>query len=242
MTKRKTEQLTEAEQAYNDRIARKYQEYEENFDLEGINAANDRALLNILINQEVIVESLQTQMSTIVIQGGVLSGDASDLKKLADLLRDATSTITSIQKTLGIDRKARRSEQEESPADYVKRLLESAKNFSDKKIKKLYCPRCNIMVGRYAPVHDHTEFSVAYQCSQCNKHIRASRKGKDVLFDVKDASWRRKYKAEVVLPKKASHRTYDEDLELEDLTLNPGEVDLQKDTVLELERDDDLST
>lgn len=232
---KKIDERSDAENEYKDRIDRKFKEYEENFDLDGINAANDRALLNILINQEVIVESLQEQMSTMVINGGVLTGDAGDLKKLADLLRDATQTITSIQKTLGIDRKARRAEQEESPADYVKKLLSASRSFADKKIKKLYCPRCKVMVGRYAAVHDHTEFSVAFQCSQCNKHIRANRKGKDVLFDVKDASWRKKYKAEIVPAKKTTTRTYDEELEMEELTINPGDTSLSDDVVLEPE-------
>jgi len=183
---------------FEDRFQARLREYGEFFNLDELNDANDRTLLHIMIRTELMIETFQADIQALMGKGA--ADNATSIKKLADLLRDATATITQLQRTLGIDRKSRRSEDVESVADYIKTLKQDAKSFMDKRLTKIYCPTCKVLVARLAPAHEHTAFTASFACSQCGKSVKVQRKGKDVFFDVKDADWRRKYRAEIVLP------------------------------------------
>lgn len=185
---------------FQDKVARKFAQYGKAFRVEDLNDANDLSTLTILIKTEVMVDDLQEQIQELMADDAI--ENATSIKKLADLLRDATGTITNLQRTLSIDRKTRKTEETSSVADYIRALKRDAHDFMDQRIIKVYCPECKVMVGRIYPVHTHTSFSVTFECSQCHKLIRARRAEQDVLFDVKDSSWRRKYSPEIIQPKK----------------------------------------
>jgi RNase P subunit RPR2 len=174
--------------------------YGEQFNIEDLNDANDRSLLHIMIKTELMIDDLQAQIQTLIDDNPV--ENATNIKKLADLLRDATNTITTLQRTLGIDRKSRRNENVDSPADYIKTLKSAAKEFVDKRLIRVYCPNCKILVARIAPVHKHTAFTLSVQCNQCGKAVRVRRDDRDVLFDIRDSEWRKKHRAEVVQPRR----------------------------------------
>lgn len=182
------------------RFSNKLADYAKNFDLESLNDANDKTLLTIMIKTELMIEDLQEQIQEKVVSGGL--DDATEIKKLFDLLRDATNTVSTLQKTLGIDRKSRKTEQSDSVAEYIRTLKSMAADFMERRLVKIYCPNCQIMVARFSAVHEHTAFAVQIQCNQCNKTVRARRSERDIWFDVKDSDWRKKYPAEIVHPKR----------------------------------------
>lgn len=181
------------EARYNERLA----EYHKVFDLEDINDANDRTLLRIMIRTELMIDDLQSQIEQLFKTD--LIENASDIKKIADLLKDATNNISGLQKTLGIDRKTRRGEESSSVAEYIRSLKSAAGEFYEGRITRVYCPSCKVAVGRFAPVHDHTAYVVSFQCSQCGKMVHRKREEKDYMFDIKDKDWR-KYRASVEQP------------------------------------------
>lgn len=184
---------------FEERLKQKMEEYAKVYDIGALNDANDKTTLLMLVQTEIMVEGLQEKIQTIIAEDPV--GQATDLKKLADLLRDATETITKLQRTLAIDRKSRKEEETGSVADYIKSIQSIAHDFIEKRIIKVYCQECKVMVGRFHPVHEHTAYSLQFECSQCGTMVKTSRKSKDYLFDVKDAEWRRKHRAEIVQPK-----------------------------------------
>lgn len=184
---------------FEEKFAKKLEQYAANFRIEDLNDANDKSLLNIMIKTEIMIDDLQQQIQELIEESSVTN--AANIKKLADLLRDATGTITTVQKTLAIDRKTRKQEETGSVADYIRTIRTAAKEFVDKRLVKVYCPNCNIMVMRFTPVHDHVAFTVSCKCHQCNKFIRARRDDRDIFYDVRDAEWRREFKAEVVQPR-----------------------------------------
>ncbi len=186
--------------SFEERFRLKLAEYSKAFRIEDLNDANDRSTLEIMLRTELMIEDLQEQIRDLM--GDNIVDNASNIKKLADLLRDSTTTITNLQKTLSIDRKTRKTEETASVADYIRALKRDAKEFMDQRIVRVYCPDCKIMVGRIYPVHDHTAFLCSFQCSQCNRPVRARREERDILFDIKDSAWRRKYKPEIIQPKK----------------------------------------
>jgi hypothetical protein len=188
---------------FTSRFNARLQMYGEHFNIEDLNDANDRTLLHIMIRTELMIEGFQAQVEQLMAED--LVNNATNIKKLADLLRDSTTSITNLQKTLGIDRKSRRSENVDSVADYIKALKANAQDFVEKRLIKVYCPDCKVMVARIAPVHKHTAFTFSSQCSQCGKAVRARRDDRDVLFDVRDSGWRKEHRAQIVQPKKLAN-------------------------------------
>ena len=76
----------------------------------------------------------------------------------------------------------------------------------------VYCPDCQVMVSRFIPVHEHTEFRTEWQCSQCKKFVVVNRKERDVFFDLReDSKWRKKYPIEIVQASKEDIIVQDED-------------------------------
>src|SRR4051812_47781485 len=175
--------------------------YREDYDIDALNSSNDKAMLMTLIRCEIILENVQDEITNITGGDSDFVEEADRLKKLFDIQRDMMTQITKAQQTLSIDRKTRKSEQTSSVAEYVRELKVEASRFLDKRLVRIYCPDCKVMVGRYAPVHDHTAFLVATECSQCGKSIRAHREARDIWFDIKDADWRSEYKSEIIQPK-----------------------------------------
>lgn len=185
----------------NKRFEERLAAYKRDYNVDDLNNSNDRALLYSLIGAELILEDLQDRMQQIVIEEDDLLEQAQELKRLSDLIRDTTNQVTTLQKTLSIDRKSRRQDQTNSVDEYIRQLKSDAYDFVNKRLIKIYCPDCKIMVARYSPVHDHTAFIVSTECSQCGKAVRANRDARDIWFDVKDADWRRQYPVEIVQPK-----------------------------------------
>lgn len=187
-------------QTFDEKLEAKRAAYAQVYRTDELNDANDASTLDMLLKTEIMISDLQQQIQELMAESSV--EQANNIKKLADLLRDATNTTTALQKTLSIDRKTRKSEETASVADYIRALKRDAHEFMEQRVIRVYCDACKVMVGRIFPVHDHTAFAASFECSQCHKLIRARREERDVLFDIRDKQWREKYKPEVIQPKK----------------------------------------
>lgn len=147
-----------------------------------------------------MLEALQAEVERIISSEDLID-KANEVKKLSDLIRDATENIMKIQRTLAIDRKTRKTDETDNFAGWLRGIKREAKKFVDDRLVKLYCPDCNVMIMRLSAVHDHTGFKVEAECSQCGKTARARREAKDIWFDLKkDAEWRRAHPVEIVPP------------------------------------------
>lgn len=196
-----------------ERIEQRFQAYKKDYDLDNLNSSNDLALLRTLIQSEIVLEDLQLRLFELV-QEGDLVENAAEIKKLSDLTRDMVLQNMKIQETLGIDRRSRRTN-EETPFDYIKKLKSAANAFLSRRLIRMYCTKCNVMVARFAPVHAHTGYEVKAQCSQCKEYVVLTREPRDPLFDIPDRSWRTE-RAEIVLPEDTQPlASFEEDYEID---------------------------
>lgn len=175
-------------------------EYSDKYDLETLNSPNDRANLEMLINNQVVVERLQSEMLKMT-EGSTLD-NLDTIKNIGNAMRDLIERNLQIERALALDRKTRKSENTDSIATYLVTLKVTAQNFLEKRLIKIYCPECKVLVARFAPVMEHTAFHFECQCSQCSKRIIMTRKAETegVFFDIKDYRWRKQYLYEVVQP------------------------------------------
>lgn len=189
---------------FQERLEERLEIYRKNFRIEDLNDANDKSLLHIMLKTELMIDDLQEEIQQLI--GDSAAEHASDIKKLADLLRDATTTISNLQRTLAIDRKSRKDEETSSVVDYLNSLKKAAAAFLEERLRRVSCPTCKVDVARFAPIHSHTAFSVSFQCSQCKQTIRVRRDEKDTMHDIppSDRLWREKHRAEVIPAKRTS--------------------------------------
>lgn len=186
------------------------------YDLSSLNSSNDKSNLEQLLRFTIANEDLANELNNLI--GGGASANVQDIVKISGAIDTLSTKCLALEKQLGIDRKTRRAENDvESVAEYIKELKLQSRDFLEQRLTKVYCPDCKVMVMRFAPVHEHTKFSVECECSQCGKMVRAKRDSKDVLFDIapKDRAWRQKHPVVIEHPKKnASDEVDSEDDEL----------------------------
>lgn len=197
------------------------QEYGQKYDIETLDSPNDKANLTMLINNQVIIERLQAEMLAVTEVSAV--DNIEEVKQIGNAMRDLIERNLQIERALALDRKTRKSENTDSLATYITDLKVNAQNFLEKRLIKVYCPDCKILLARFSPVMDHTAFHFETQCSQCSKRITASRKAasEGVLFDIKDYKWRKQYLYEVVQPETSEDKLIpetDEEVILSDAT------------------------
>lgn len=191
------------------------QDYSNKYDLETLSSPNDRANLEMLINNQVIIESIQTKLQELTEIDPVDNIDI--IQRLGSSLKDIIERNLQLERALALDRKTRNSSASESVADYIVNLKQFAQEFLDKRLVKLYCPSCQILLARFSIVHDHSPFELKVKCNQCNNDVISAREERDIFFDIKDSSWRKKYKYSVKRSKETSA---------------PDETDVEDDLIL----------
>jgi hypothetical protein len=215
---------------FEERFKKRLSDYRKFYRVEDLNDANDRTILEAMVRYELILETAHHNLAQVLEQAaekGNLIEKSMDIKKLSDMARNAMEQVIVSQRTLDIDRKSRRDEENTSIVDYIKSLKAMAAGFVEERMIKVFCPYCKVMTGRIAPVHKHTAFLCAFQCSQCGKMTRARRDEKDVFFDVKDAEWRKPHPVQIVHPKRTSLSKFAPD----DLTIQAASIQLEDEVV-----------
>lgn len=179
-----------------------YREFTDVYELGELANPNDKLNVKSYIRNQILIEKLQEAIDKELEAQNVLDNIGS-IKKLQDSLRDMSEQNLALERTLGIDRKSRKKDNQENITDYWNALMSKARDYLDSVVIRVYCPECQVMVGRVLPVHDHTSFRAEFQCSQCSKPIYVGRKERDVFFDIpeSDREWRRKYPVEIEKPR-----------------------------------------
>ena len=109
------------------------------------------------------------------------------VKDLNTALRDAVNSYTSLMATLGIDRKRRQSESEESVVSYLDKLKDQAKKIWVARLKVLKCKDCNMPLIKYyiyvtekgddksiaseTSNVEQIKYKVEVECSRCGKMV-----------------------------------------------------------------------
>ncbi len=171
-----------------------YKEYEQEYDLTGLNKANDKLALEQLIANQLLIQRWQRELRDVV--------DPIEVQKRTQAIAILIRSCQDIERQLRIDRKSRVGDSDMSVTHYIAALQEHAKQFLDERIQRLYCPRCNVLVFRYAPVHDHTSFLIETTCASCGQAVRLHRSAKGELDDLppSDREWRYRHPVVVRTP------------------------------------------
>lgn len=187
---------------YKTKYTRIFRLYAEKYDIESLSSPNDKANLDLLIGNTIAIEQLQQRFSDKIDNEDIIP---SELAKYNETISNLATINIKLENQLAIDRKSRKKEQEDNPAQFLAKLRVAARDFLNDpdRLVKLYCKHCNIMIGRVSGVYDTTEYECRFLCPQCNKFTKVNRKGRDIFFDLKagDRDWRRKYPIEVEHPK-----------------------------------------
>jgi hypothetical protein len=203
--------------------SRRFQEildsYSDKYDLATLSSPNDRANLEMLINNQVIVESIQAKLQELTEDDPVENIDI--IQRLGSSLKDIIERNLQLERALALDRKTRNTNTSESVAEYLVNLKQVALDFLEKRLLRVYCPDCKIMVARLSIVQEHSPFSLRVKCSQCEKDVIIEREEKDIFFDVADSAWRRKYQYKVQKAKKTESSI--EEVEDDLLLVDPEE-------------------
>jgi len=167
-------------------VQERIERYLEEYELDELNQANDMAALTHMCQIEVNVDQIQKALSTI-------KNPLEESKKIRELqssLRDANQSWVSLQQELGISRKKRQSDSDESPLQYVERLQDMGKKFIISRLKKFVCPSCGQVLGKYIfyvtdkgekgsidskvkPI-DPYRFTIRYECWKCGEMVEVS--------------------------------------------------------------------
>lgn len=135
--------------------------YLEEYDLDDMNATNDMAALKQMCELEVWIDKLHGAMSKVKDP----EKEAKTVKDLTTSIKDASATWSKLQTELGIAKKKRDSESDETPLSYIETLKKQAAKFIDRRFVKLICEDCNLPLGKYhIYITEHGEIgAMAYQ-------------------------------------------------------------------------------
>lgn len=125
----------------------KVDNYLETYELDDINQANDMAALTQMCQIEIELEKLHNALDDI--KKSDILANSKKIREVQSAIRDANQNWTTLQKDLGINRSKRQSEKDESVLQYVDRLQSLAMKFMEYRLKKLVCPSCNQILGKY---------------------------------------------------------------------------------------------
>jgi len=183
-------------------FAERLEAYRKTYEIDEFTNPNDVANLHVIIANQQLIDKFQDAVDAIMEDEDFVDR-IGDIKKLQDTRQNLIEQNMSIERILGIDRKSRKKDTQESVADYIQFLKTSAKEFLEQQLITVSCPQCKILLGRILPVHEHTEFDVSFQCSQCKRYGTATRKERDIFFDLKEKrkEWRKKYPIEIIQPR-----------------------------------------
>jgi hypothetical protein len=211
---------------FKDRYRQLWSQYEGAYDLTTLNDANDKSNLEMIIRNAALIELLQEKITEMAEEDA--AGNITEIKKISDSVRDLTDRNIQLERQLGIDRKSRKKDSEATTGEYILMLKAAAAEFLERRLIKVYCPDCKVMVGRLSPVHEHTAFNAYFQCSQCQRPVIAGRAERDVFFDIAkdDKEWRRKYPVQIKQPKRSkSGRGSDDAVAEAELIIEDDEVE-----------------
>ena len=148
--------------------------YLNEYKLDDLNQSNDMAALELNIEQiqEAIASVKKDEVTT----------KSKMIRDLISSLRDATQAWSSLQDSLGIARKKRHSEDEETPLSYIERLKTESKAILERRLKPMVCKKCGQVLGKYIIYvpQKGEEGSLAFE----------KKKVEDYKFDISGECWK----------------------------------------------------
>lgn len=127
------------------RIAKKYAEFDNDYDLSDLKI-NDREALRALIQAIITLEDYEQYLFKLR-SAGITQDTLFTTEKLHKAMSDLRADISKLQGDLNITRKVRKSDQDVSVLAFIDGLKEKAKRFYESKMSYIFCPKCHMLLA-----------------------------------------------------------------------------------------------
>lgn len=169
-------------EAFEKRIQKKWDEFEEDYDLSDLKI-NDKDSLRALIQKQLTLEDYEQHLFQLR-SGGISEAQLMSLEKFQKAMSDLTSDISKLQNDLMITRKVRKSDRDASVLAYMSSLQDKAKRFYESKMSYVFCEKCNMLLGTFwvlFPDEERNKIALV-----CNRDMGDGTKcGHKNIFDTK---------------------------------------------------------
>jgi len=132
----------------------KIDKYLTDYELDDLNQSNDMQALTTMCQLELNIEKIQEALSSLEYKKSTKKGketsiDTKQIRELHSALRDANQNWVQLQTELGINRRQRRSDDDETPLQHVMKIQDLARKFVDSRYNKVVCSDCGQYLGKY---------------------------------------------------------------------------------------------
>ena len=141
----KKEMGAEPSKAFEERIAKKWAEFEADYDLSDLKI-NDRDTLRNLIQSQISLEDYEQHLYKLR-QEGISEQQLFSMEKFQKAMSELRTDISKMSSDLNITRKVRKSDQDVSVLAYIEGLKKKAKEFHEAKAQYIFCPKCNMLLA-----------------------------------------------------------------------------------------------
>jgi hypothetical protein len=135
----------EQSKAFEERINKKLQEFENDYDLSDMKI-NDMDTLRALIQAQLTLEDYEQYLFKLRSEG-ITENMVFASEKLGKIMSELRADISKAQIDLNITRKIRKSDREVSTIAYIQGLHQQAKKFYEAKAGYVFCPKCDMLLG-----------------------------------------------------------------------------------------------
>lgn len=149
-----------------ERIQKKLSDFEEQYDTSDMKL-NDREGLYELMKAYITLEDMNEASYRLRVQPELTEYDMSRLEKITKIISTIRTDISKLQDDLHISRRVRKGEKEESVLSYIEKLREKAKEYTNAKFGRVYCPNCKMLVGSvWALYPESKKNKVTFHCNR----------------------------------------------------------------------------
>lgn len=130
---------------FENRIQRKLDEFSGDYDIDDLKI-NDKISLRHLVQAIIALEDLE-QINYSIRSKGFDPSKIIENRELSNQMSLLRSDISKIQTDLGITRKARKGDKDETVISELERLKQKAREFYEQRMFYIYCPKCNTLLS-----------------------------------------------------------------------------------------------
>jgi hypothetical protein len=154
----------EPNKEFEQRIERKLEEFEEDYDLSDMKV-NDRQTLRNLAQAIINLEDLEQAMYELR-QAGITDSNLMLLDKVTGQMSRIRSDMSKMQDDLKITRKSRKADKEESVLSMIQDLEDKARNTYESRMSKIFCPECNMLLGTTWFLYPYADNKLSFKCKR----------------------------------------------------------------------------
>jgi hypothetical protein len=132
---------------FEERIARKIEEFGVDYDVDDLNS-NDKLVLRALAQAMITLDDFEHMSYNMrVEQDGITEKNILVLDKIGNFMSNLRRDISRLQDDLKITRRAREADKTETVISFIQDLQKKAKEFYAEKMSYILCPKCGMLLA-----------------------------------------------------------------------------------------------